>query len=207
MDDDRAVGELFERTFALGRPSGIVIPGAAAYRHLCLGWYLTHGRQDAAVYEVEGIVRGYVLVCADERAHGRWIRRAFPAAAARMAVAAVRVGAAGATGRRFLRLRLSDLRDVWHPGTSPMPVHVHLNLDRNVRAGTAALGALEHADAVTRRFRAVGWYGEVNTLSGRRAAPLGRLGLEVTEVVRNRTLSWVLDRPVDRLTVVRLLEP
>lgn len=206
-DDDRAVGELFERTFALGRPSGISIPGAASYRHLCLGWYLGEGRAEAAVFEVGGSVLGYLLVCADERAHGRWVRRAFPLAAARMVAASVRAGAAGSTARRFLRHRLRDLRDVWHPGASPMPVHVHLNLDRSVRVGRAALTALDLADAAARRVGAAGWYGEVNAPVGRRAVPLGRLGLEVTGVTPNRTLTWVRGEPVERLTVVRRLEP
>lgn len=207
VEDDRAVAELFDRTFALGREMDVPLPGAAAYRRLCLGWYLGAGRSDAAVFEVGGSVLGYLLVCVDERAHGRWVRRAFPVAAARMAVAALRVGAAGSTGRRFLWHRLRDLRDVWHPGGSPMPVHVHLNLDRSVRVGRAALEALDRADAAARRVGAAGWYGEVNAPVGRRSAPLGRLGLEVVRVTPNRTLTWVRGEPVERLTVVRRLAP
>ena len=88
-----------------------------------------------------------------------------------------------------------------------MPVHVHLNLDRSVRVGTAARSALVRADAVARRVGAAGWYGEVNAMAGRRSVPLGRLGLEVVGVAPNRTLSWARGEPVERLTVVRRLAP
>jgi hypothetical protein len=47
------------------------------------------------------------------------------------------------------------------------------------------------------------WWGEINARAGRRVAALGRWGSEVVARQPNRTLTWLADAPVERLTVVR----
>lgn len=203
--DDRSVEELFDATLALGHPLPFRLSGGTAYRRLCLGWYLTHGRDDAAVVEHDGRVEGYVLVCGDERSHTRWVRRRAP----RFGVVAVGASLVPRRGwqrsSRFHLDRLADARHLGRRGGSPMPVHAHLNLAPGLRTGTAALDAIAHVDARCERIGAPGWYGEVNARRGRRALPLARLGLHVVGSTPNHTLSRIAGEPVLRLTVVRPL--
>jgi hypothetical protein len=86
-----------------------------------------------------------------------------------------------------------------------MPVHVHLNLMPSVRAGRGGRLLAARADELCRRLGAFGWYGEINARAGRRASALQRLGGEIVRRSPNRTLTWVMGAPVERLTVVRRL--
>ncbi len=78
-----------------------------------------------------------------------------------------------------------------------------MNLDRSVRGTRAALMLVDHVDDVCRSLGAVGWYGEVNARVGRRATALERLVGPVVDRTPNRTASWLVGKPVERLTVVR----
>ena len=199
--DDLAVRAVFLDTLGLGSPLSFEPVACNHYVNLCLGWYLTAGRARARVVEHADGIAGYVLVCTDLRALRRWT---VPRAAAFAATASV-----AALSRppddpalTFLRLRLRDgwaLRDA----PEPMPVVAHMNLLPSARSSGAARLLAEHVDDVCELVGAPGWYGEVNAFAGHRARALERVFGPVVHRAPNLTYSWLLGRPVERLTVVR----
>lgn len=203
--DDVAVARVFDATVGLGQALPFRLAAAGSYRRLCLGWYLSEGRSEAAVVEHDGEVQGYVLVCTDTTAHSRWVRRQVPRYALAVVLACLVPRRGGWRSWRFHLDRLADARHLTIRTVEPMPVHAHLNLAPTLRSGTAALAAVDHVDRRCAAAGAPGWYGEVNARVGRRIASLVRLGLVVTAVTPNRTLSRVVGEPVVRLTVVRSL--
>lgn len=199
-EDDQLRG-VFRATVALGRPlEGL--PGLDRYESLCLDWYLHHERERIRVLDVDGALHGYVLVGARPEDQRRWVRRAAVRYLVAVAPHLLRPGPDG----RFHRLRV---RDGWvlRSAPAPMPVHVHLNLLPTVRAGRGARLLAAHADQVCRDLGAPGWFGEINAREGHRAAAIRRLGGEVVHRAPNRTLSWLVGAPVERLTAVRRLPP
>jgi hypothetical protein len=212
--DDHAVRRVFRSTLALGRPIPFPLPGLARYEAVCLDWYLGPGRDDAAVVEHDGTVVGYALVCTDEAGHARATRDA----AVRFAAwAAPRVVARRLPepARTFWRLRLADGWAAWRrsrrphqPGGGvPPPAHAHLNLVRGARATHATLDLLAHIDERVRAAGLPSWRGEVNAVRGRRRSALERVVGPIVDTVPNRTYTWLAGRPVDRLTVDRLVAP
>lgn len=200
--DDEVVRDIFWSTIRLGGRLDAVVR-LRRYEELCLGWYLGPERALVRLLCEGGRPVGYVLLGTRRQAHRRWQRR--------RAVMFALTGAAALAAQRhdpstarFVRLRLID---GWTLRSSPVPmaVHVHLNLLPSARAGRGARLLVDHVDAVCRRLGEPGWFGEVNAPVGRRAAALGRVGLEVVHRAPNRTLSSVLQQPVERLTVVRSL--
>jgi hypothetical protein len=108
-DDHGAVGAIFGSTLLLGRELPFSLPDLHRYESLCLDWYLGPGREDAAVVEADdGRVVGYALVCTDEQAHARWMRRR----AARFAFAPARVRARPVPRRRRPLLPMPPARGV-----------------------------------------------------------------------------------------------
>jgi hypothetical protein len=201
--DDEAIRRIFRSTVLLGRqlPFGGRI--VDRYEALCLDWYLTSGRRDAAVVESDdGAIAGYALVCTDEDSFRSWNHRHAASYAVRSVPRALRRGDAAS----FVRLRLRDGWMLWrHGGTSPMPAHAHLNLTPAVRAGRAGRLLGDHIDACVRAAGLPGWYGEINAVVGRRALALERLGGEIVHRTPNHTLSAFAHQPIERLTVVRHL--
>lgn len=200
--------QLFAATAAVGRPLDLPPRDLAAYTDLCLGWYADVDGSACAVLVEEGIITGYAMVALDDRAHARWQRER----AVRWGVRA----AAGLVGRPtgfaagFHRRRLRDgLVTAVRGASAPMPAHFHFNVEsarRGVRAGFLLAG---HADAVVAAAGLPGYHGEVNVPVGKpgREQALARLGARVVHRQRNHTLSWLAGAPIDRLTVVRSLDP
>lgn len=206
--DDLAVGTLFDRTIALGRPLPFALAGLRHHRRLCLGWYLERGRATAALLELHGRAVGYVLVCTDDADRRRWLRTHGTICVVRLAASVVFApGDDGCRARAFVRDRLHDRRRSAGVGADVAPVRAHLNLDGVARNGTAAMKAVAHVDACARAAGATAWYGEVGALGDRRTVALERLGLEVLARRPNRTLTRVVGRPVTRLTVLRRIPP
>lgn len=201
-DDDEGVRQVFRATLALGRPVAD-LAGLDRYEALCLDWYLGPERSDVRVLvDDEGPV-GYVLVGTQPHAQRRWVRRAATRFVAASVVRLV-TGRYRGDSARFARLRLRDGWDL-RAAPEPMPVHIHLNLLPTARAGRGARLLVAHADEVCRRLGAPGWFGEINARAGRRVVALHRLGGEVVHRAPNRTLTWLVGAPVERLTVVRRL--
>lgn len=204
--DDDEVRRLFDETVLLGRPFRHPVVELERYRELCLGWYLGPGRADAAVaVDDDERVVGYALVCVDEQAAARWARRHALGLAGRIAGRAMRLEL-DVPSQRFYGARARDGLLLWRRHGDPVaPVHAHVNVVPGRRNGSATLGLLAHIDERCRRAGASAWYGEVNERPGRRAGALGRIGLEVVRRDPNRTLSALLDTPVERLTVRRVV--
>jgi hypothetical protein len=202
--DERAVREIFRSTIALGRALP-PMPGLHQYEALCLDWYLGPARRWASVLEDDGAIVGYLLVGADAPGQRRWLRRAVARYLAVLLVAWLARRLRG-DAWRFAWLRV---RDGWELRAvrPPMPVHVHLNLMPSARAGRGGRLLAARADELCRQLGAFGWYGEINARAGRRASALQRLGGEIVGRSPNRTLSWAVGAPVERLMVVRHLPP
>lgn len=200
--DDRAVEGLFTATVALGRPLPFACPRFEDYVDLCLGWYLGPGRDDVVLLEELDRIVGYALVCVDGRSHREWVRRV----AAGWTVHTVRGILAGRYPReaeRFYRLRLRDGWDGLIGPPPPCPAHLHLNVAETQRGASAGRLLIDAAEQRLRDGGQKQWYGEINVPVGRRAGALERLGARVLLRQPNRTLSWVADRPIERLRVTR----
>jgi hypothetical protein len=203
--DDAAVRALFRDTVCLGRPLPFEVPEWDAYEALCLDWYLGAGRDDAGVLVEDGVITGYTLVCTDAASYRRWQRDQatnFSARVARRMVA----GRMPPDAYRFLRLRLKDGWDMWRNAiVAPLPAHAHINVACQSRATAGGRMLADHVDRRCRIAGLPGWFGEMNTLAGRRARALERLGGTVVHRAPNHTLTWLLGQPVERLTVARWL--
>jgi hypothetical protein len=206
VGDDASVRKVFRATLALGAAVPFAGPAFDRYESLCLDWFLGAGRADAAVLvDDDGEVVGYALVCTDQEAHARWARRKGAAFAGRV-VGGLALRRYPPAERRFYRARLRDGYALWRAGSSPpMPASAHMNLLPGHRGGANGRLLAAHIDARVRHAGLPGWFGEINAPAGRRAGALERLGGRVVSRVPNRTLSRLLGRPVERLTVVRTL--
>jgi hypothetical protein len=157
--------------------------------------------------ESGGRITGYTLVCTDAAAHERWQRvhaAEFSARVARRLVG----GRLPPDASRFLRLRLKDGWAMWRHGVvAPLPAHAHINLACHSRGALAGRRLADHVDRRCRLAGLPGWFGEMNAVAGRRAHALERLGGTIVHRAPNHTLSWLVGRPVERLTVARWLPP
>ncbi len=210
--DHPAIRALFRATLALGRP--LSFEGDAphlldVYEHLCLDWYLDPANPAVAGVlrdEPAGPVRGYALVCLSDVEFARWQRRA----AARFVVAASSTlcSRRQRPASRFVRTRVAD---GWARRRPPSSVrglpHAHLNAAPD-RRGLPGRRLADFVDEVCARAGHDAWYGEINARAGRRVAAITRRwGAEVVHREPNRTLSWLVGEPVERLTVRRAVPP
>ncbi len=202
--DDEVVRQIFWSTFRLGQRLGGV-PRMRRYEDLCLGWYLGPERRHVRLLVDGERAVGYVLVGTRGADHARWTRRR-AVEFGLWAVAGLALGRHPPDAVRFLRLRLTD---GWalRRAPRPMPVHVHLNLLTTARGGVGRRKLLAHVDDVCRGVASPGWFGEINAVVGRRTGALERLGGQIVHRAPNRTLTAIVGRPVERLTIVRQVAP
>jgi hypothetical protein len=203
--DEPVLRQMFRDTAVMGRPLPFALEDGGRYESLCLDWYLERGRDDASVVDVEGEIVGFALVCTDQRAYRRWVK----VRASRYALYA-----AGALARRdprspvarFHRCRLRDGLVMARSPAPPFEAHAHVNvLPQRLATWVGGLGLLLWVDERCRRAGEPGWYGEINAPVGRRASALERLVGPVVHRAPNHTLTWLMHRPVERLTVARTL--
>lgn len=206
--DDHSIGELFDATLALGEPLGFTLARGDRYRDLCLRWYLDAERAGAAVIldpagAGAGAIIGYALVCTDESAYRKEIRRKVGRFVGGTMFATVTCRL-DAPSRRFYADRLRDAVQLARSlERRPSAAHVHLNVRSDHRSGSAALLLLEHVDQYCRERGIECWSGEINAAVGSRQRALTRLGLDVVASVPNHTLSRQVGQPVERLLIVR----
>lgn len=201
--EEDEVRRIFRTTLLLGQPLPFEDPSLTDYARLCLDWYLTRGT--VLVADVDGDVHGYLLACLDQPAFERWSRR-HAASWALRATARIAIGTCRGPARRFVRLRIRDgLTTVRSAPTAPMPAHAHLNLDPEIRAGATGHRLAAAMDALVDAAGLPGWFGEMNVPPGRSLAAIERAGAVVVHRQYNRTFSWLLDRPVERVTILRSL--
>jgi hypothetical protein len=199
------VRRIFRATLAMGRPLPFDHPVLGSYEALCLDWYLGPGAGSAVVAaDPDGTVRGYLLGCLEQRGYERWARRA----ALRWLAA---TAALAATGRlrgpavTFVRLRIADGLAGLRQPAPPHDAHAHCNLDADVRdlgTGHRLAGAM---DRMVEQAGLPGWSGELNVPAGGSLEALLRQGAVEHGRMRNRTFSWLLGQPVDRVTLERTL--
>jgi hypothetical protein len=201
------VREIFRDTFFVGRPLRVDVDNFAMYVQMSLDWYLTQSPTTSAVCidsSTHSVV-GYVLVCVSPYEYEKWIRKS-----ARKLLRSnfckfftLRLSSDGRSfySRRFLdAIVVSRRRRQLNIAGIP---HVHMNVLPRVRSGVVALEFLTFADQVCRDAGFCEWIGEINTLRGRRTKALERFIGEVIDVTPNRTASFFLGQPVDRLTIRR----
>jgi hypothetical protein len=87
----------------------------------------------------------------------------------------------------------------------PFAAHAHVNVLPDRLASWAGLSLVRSVDERCRRAGLPGWFGEINAPVGKRASALERIVGPVVHRAPNHTLSWLMGRPVERLTVARTL--
>jgi GNAT superfamily N-acetyltransferase len=201
--DEAEVRRIFQATVLRGRPLPITTGDLDRYTRLCLDWYLEAG--EVRVVDAGGAVVGYLLACLDEPAYQRWVRRH----AVRWAVGAtgeVLVGRRTADARRFVRHRIADGL-AGRRAAPPAPAHGHVNLDPGHRGAGIGRQLLRTMDDLVRAAELGSWYGEINLPAGRSLTTVVRANAEVVDRRPSRTFSWLLGRPIERVTIVRHLAP
>jgi hypothetical protein len=204
--DEAEVRRLFRETLVMGRPLPFSLADGGRYESLCLDWYLGAGRQDAAVVDVSGEIAGFALVCVDQAAYRRWVRVRAGRYALHSLLTLIRTDPRSPVSR-FHRCRLRDGWVMVRSPAPPYPAHAHINVLSHQLERWAGLSLLRCVDERCRRAGVPGWYGEVNAPVGRRLTALERVVGPVVYRAPNHTLSWLLDGPVERLTVARRVPP
>jgi hypothetical protein len=205
-EDQPQVRRLFRSTLVLGTGPAFAIPGLRRYEALCLDWYLGPGAADAAVLEDDdATVVGYALVCTNLAAYRAWTRKQAIRFTAGLLPCLVLPSYRGPVGQ-FYRLRL---RDGWQLARATVPesapAHAHINLSPSHRAAWGGRLLSAHVDARVGAAGYSGWFGEINAVVGQRTRALERLGGELVGRVPNHTLSSLMNQPVERLTVRRMI--
>lgn len=208
--DEPAIRALFRATVALGRPLPFAEQAptlVAAYERLCLDWYL-----DPSSPAVVGVLRdgpdravhGYALVCLAGAEHTRAQRRA-AGRFARSILPLLIPGRSTPEVTGFLRRRLADAWTLRQPPAAVRDLpHAHVNARPGPSSALPGRQLAAFVDETCSRAGQPRWYGEVNARSGRRLNALTAYwGAELVERSPNRTLTWLLGEPVERLTICR----
>jgi hypothetical protein len=198
--DEIALRRLFRETLVLGRPLPFPLADGGRYEALCLDWYLERGRRDAVVLDAGGRIVGFALVCTDQAGFRRWVRTRAVRYALYSVLTLLRIDPRSPRAR-FHRSRLRDGWVMFRSPAPPFPAHAHINVLPHELAGWAGLCLVHQVDERCRRAGLFGWYGEINAPVGRRARALERVVGPVVHRAPNHTLSWLVGRPVERLTV------
>lgn len=203
------VRRIWRATLAMGAPVAFAGAVVDRYEALALDWYLdprNHAarRADAVVVEQGGAVRGYALACLDEDHFARWsTRRALRWGARALAT----LPAQSCDVRRFVRLRVHDGLYAWrHQAPSPLPAHMHLNLDPELRGDGIGHQLVGWMDRRVDAAGFAGFTGEVNVPVGGSTRAIEAAGARVVHRVPNRTFSWLLGVPVERCVIARALD-
>ncbi len=205
---ENSIRALFWETLSIGNPLPFSLSCARRYEELGLGWYLSHGIDDAAVVERDGIVIGYGLFCADAHSFKKHQNR-------QMLLLAIEVLFAFFTfrtnveSRRFYWFRICDSLTIFRSrNTLPNDVHAHahLNVNRANHDAFAARMLRGHLDAMCRRHGLNAYFGEMNAVGGKRVLSLRRVGGDVVNESRNFTFSWLAGAQVRRLTLLRTVD-
>ena len=207
-DDDADIKNIFMETIVLGKPLQFKICFQDDFAHVSLGWYLKNARDlGRCIVTDEGLVVGYVLICADEKKFNRWMCIQTIRLMAKSLIVApfglLRGGTWGLYWRRVIdgaKLSRQRLPENFN-------MHAHVNMRSHARFGAGGLQSLRYVDeqATIRGF--AGWYADINSRSGRRSASLERLGGQIIQRSQNRTLSWLAGESIERLRVVRQATP
>lgn len=200
------VRRIFSDTFALGRPLRVHPALFDRYVAANLDWFFERP-EGGFVAVVDGEVVGYALVAPLDRGFERWIKRRSFDLGLRLA-GRLATGRLDAVSRGFYRRRIVDAFQVRRSRAGADDagvVHVHLNVATPFRSGRLARHLLEQVDSFCRAAGHSAWVGEINAVTGQRYLAIERLIGPVVHRTPSRTYSWLLGRPVERLTVVRTI--
>lgn len=199
---------IFWETVSMGNPLPFTLSCARRYEELSLGWYLTHGINDAAIVKRDENVIAYGLFCADAQSFRKQQNR-------QILLLTIEVLFAFFTFRtnvascRFYWYRVRDSITIFRTrNTLPIDVHAHahLNVNRRNHDAFAARMLRDHSDAMCRQHGLTSYFGEMNAVGGKRLLSLQRVGGEVVNQSKNFTFSWLAGAQVRRLTLVRTVE-
>ena len=199
---------LFWETVSIGDPLPFTLSCARRYEELGLGWYLTHGINDAAVVERDGNVIGYGLFCADAQSFRKHQNQQILLLAIEVLFAffTFRINV---ESRRFYWYRIRDSLTIFRSRNmlpADVHAHAHLNVNRANHDAFAARMLRDHSDAMSRRHGLNAYFGEMNAVGGKRLLSLRRVGGDVVNESRNFTFSWLAGAQVRRLTLVRTVD-
>jgi hypothetical protein len=199
---------LFWETVSIGNPLPFTLSCARRYEELGLGWYLTHGINDAAVVERDGNVIGYGLFCADAQSFRKHQNQQILLLVIEVLFAffTFRINV---ESRRFYWYRIRDSLTIFRSRNmlpADVHAHAHLNVNRANHDAFAARMLRDHSDAMSRRHGLNAYFGEMNAVGGKRLLSLRRVGGDVVNESRNFTFSWLAGAQVRRLTLVRTVD-
>ena len=205
---EHQVRELFWSTLTIGEPLKFELNCAEQYENLSLEWYLNSGSADCAIAMIGDKPVGYCLVCTNhdsfEKLQKKLIGRLLLAC-----VATLLTFRMNAKSRRFYWYRLKDSFTIMRTRKdlpTDVMMHTHLNVHHSHHDGSVSLKLRSHADSVCKSHNAVGYFGEMNAVGGKRIVSLRRVGGAVVGNSKNHTFSWLTGQEIHRLTLVRRLE-
>ncbi len=199
---------LFWETVSIGKPLPFTLSCASRYEELGLGWYLSHGIDDAVVVERDGNVIGYGLFCADAKSFKKYQNRKLILLALGVLFALITFRT-NVESRRFYWFRICDSFAIFRSrNTLPNDVHAHAHLNVNSANHDAFAARMlrGHSDAMCLRHGLNAYFGEMNAIGGKRLLSLRRVGGDVVNESRNFTFSWLAGTQVRRLTLVRTVD-
>ena len=205
---ENQVRELFWSTLTIGEPLKFELNCAEQYENLSLEWYLTSGSADCAIAMIGDKPVGYCLVCTDhesfENLQKRLITKLLIACA--FTLLTFRMNAKSC---RFYWYRLKDSFTIMRTRKdlpTDVTMHAHLNVHHSHHDGSVSLKLRSHADWVCNSRGALGYFGEMNAVGGKRIVSLRRVGGAIVANSKNHTFSWLTGQEIHRLTLVRRLE-
>lgn len=191
-------------SIVLGRPINLEYADLVRYERLLIDWYLTEGRSQVRVVERDGQIVGCLLACLDQSAYDAWFRRHAVLWGAR-ALRRLVTGRLGADARRFTGLRIRDGHSArrGRRGLAPLPAHARIYLTEGLADGEVSRRVLVTMDEMVEAASLPGWYRRIDVPDGQSLEMLEREGFRVVNSSRNRTGSWLLGAPVQRVTLAR----
>ena len=205
---ENQIRALFWETMSIGKPLPFTLSCARRYEELGLGWYLSHGIDDAVVVERDGNVIGYGLFCSDAKSFKKHQNRQLILLALEVLFAFIAFQT-NVESRRFYWYRIRDSLTIFrsrHMLPADVHAHAHLNVNRANHDAFAARMLRDHLDAMCRRHGLPTYFGEMNAVGGKRLLSLRRVGGDVVNESQNFTLSWLAGAQVRRLTLVRTVD-
>ena len=202
---EHQVRELFWSTLTIGEPLKFELNCAKQYENLSLDWYLSHGSTDCAIAMIGDKPVGYCLVCTDHESFENLQKKLF----VRLMFACVATFLSlrmNPKSRRFYWYRLKDSFTIMRTRKDlprDVTLHAHLNVHHSHHDGSVSLKLRGHADRVCNRHGAMGYFGEMNAVGGKRIVSLRRVGGAVVANSKNHTFSWLTGQEIQRLTLVR----
>lgn len=207
-NDDDEIKAIFLETIVMGNSLKFKIRFQEDFVNVSLGWYLKFARDlGRCMVADDGEIVGYVLICADEQVFNKWMFKKSIRLMIKSLVVAPFGLLRGGTWGLYWRRVVDGAKLSRQKLPKNFDMHAHVNMRSHARFGAGGLQSLRYVDEQATLTGHAGWYADINAKAGRRSASLERLGGEIIERSYNRTLSWLVNQPIERLRVVRMASP